>query len=81
MKEKENVLISKYSRITEKNFTAIGAVTQVGNPKPVLPHAECADMKTATQGMHEMIANLEMQFNGRSSNECIIDPIAIFTEL
>ena len=81
LKEKENVLISKYSRITEKNFTAIGAVTQVGNPKPVLPHAECADMKTATQGMHEMIANLEMQFNGRSSNECIIDPIAIFTEL
>lgn len=81
LKEKENVLISKYSRITEKDFTVIGVVTQVGNPKPKLPIAEGADMKTATQGMHEMIANLEMQFNGRSSNECIIDPIAIFTEL
>ncbi len=46
-----------------------------------MPITEGADMKTATQGMHEMIANLEMQFNGRSSNECIIDPIAIFTEL
>lgn len=78
---KENVLISKYSRITEKEFTVIGVITQVGNPKPKLPNNEGEDMKTATQGMHEMIANLEMQFNGRSSNECIIDPIAIFTEL
>lgn len=81
LKENENVLISKYSRITEKEFTVIGVITQVGNPKPKLPNNEGEDMKTATQGMHEMIANLEMQFNGRSSNECIIDPIAIFTEL
>lgn len=81
LKENENVLISKYSRITEKEFTVIGVITQVGNPKPKMPITEGADMKTATQGMHEMIANLEMQFNGRSSNECIIDPIAIFTEL
>lgn len=81
LKENENVLISKYSRITEKEFTVIGVITQVGNPKPKLPNNEGVDMKTATQGMHEMIANLEMQFNGRSSNECIIDPIAIFTEL
>lgn len=81
LKENENVLISKYSRITEKEFTVIGVITQVGNPKPKLPNNEGEDMKTATQGMHEMIANLEIQFNGRSSNECIIDPIAIFTEL
>ena len=81
LKENENVLISKYSRITEKEFTVIGVITQVGNSKPKLPNNEGEDMKTATQGMHEMIANLEMQFNGRSSNECIIDPIAIFTEL
>lgn len=81
LKENENVLISKYSRITEKEFTVIGVITQVGNPKPKLPNNEGEDMKTATQGMHEMIANLEMHFNGRSSNECIIDPIAIFTEL
>lgn len=81
LKENENVLISKYSRITEKEFTVIGVIPQVGNPKPKLPNNEGEDMKTATQGMHEMIANLEMQFNGRSSNECIIDPIAIFTEL
>ena len=80
-KEKGNVLVSKYSRITEKEFTVIGIVTQVGNPKPEIPELHGVDMKTAAQGMNETIANLEMQFNGRSENECIIDPIAIFTEL
>ena len=50
-------------------------------PQPVVPELVGNDMKTAAQGMHEMIANLEMQFNGRSANECIIDPIAVFTEL
>ena len=80
-KEKGNVLVSKYSRITEKEFTVIGIVTQAGNPKPEIPELQGVDMKTAAQGMNETIANLEMQFNGRSENECIIDPIAIFTEL
>lgn len=78
---KGNVLVSKYSRITEKEFTVIGIVTQAGNPKPEIPELHGVDMKTAAQGMNETIANLEMQFNGRSENECIIDPIAIFTEL
>ena len=81
LKEKESVLVSKYSRMTEKEFTILGVVTQAGNPKPVVPELVGNDMKTAAQGMHEMIANLEMQFNGRSANECIIDPIAVFTEL
>lgn len=80
-KERGNVLVSKYSRITEKEFTVIGIITQAGNPKPENPVLQGVDMKTAAQGMNETIANLEMQFNGRSENECIIDPIAIFTEL
>lgn len=80
-KERGNVLVSKYSRITEKDFTVIGIITQAGNPKPEIPVLQGVDMKTAAQGMNETIANLEMQFNGRSENECIIDPIAIFTEL
>lgn len=80
-KERGNVLVSKYSRITEKEFTVIGIITQAGNPKPEIPVLQGVDMKTAAQGMNETIANLEMQFNGRSENECIIDPIAIFTEL
>lgn len=80
-KEKADVLVSKYSRITEKEFTIVGIVTQVGNPKPEIPALQGIGMKTAAQGIHEKIANLEVQFNGRSENECIIDPIAIFTEL
>ena len=80
LKEKENILVSKYSRLTEKDFTIIGVITQAGNPKPKIPVLEGRDIKTATQAMHEMIANLELQFNGRTDSECIIDPIAVFTE-
>lgn len=80
-KENGNILVSKYSRITEKDFTIIGILTQVGKPKPDIPILQGVDMKTAAQEMNETIANLEKQFNGRSENECIIDPIAIFTEL
>ena len=46
-KERGNVLVSKYSRITEKEFTVIGIITQAGNPKPEIPVLQGVDMKTA----------------------------------
>lgn len=81
LKEKEQILISKYSRMTEREFTLLGIVTQSGNSKPEIPTLEGVQLKGAVQGMHQVIANLEQQFIGVASNECIIDPIAIFTEL
>ena len=81
LKEKEQILISKYSRMTEREFTLLGIVTQSGNSKPEIPTLEGEQLKGAVQGMHQVIANLEQQFMGVASNECIIDPIAIFTEL
>ena len=81
LKEKEQILISKYSRITEREFTLLGIITQSGNAKPEIPNLEGEQLKGAVQGMHQVIANLEQQFMGVASNECIIDPIAIFTEL
>ena len=81
LKEPEQVLVSRYSRLTEKQFTIIGILTQVGNTKTELLLPTGNDMKNATQGLTTQIANLEDQFNGRCSNEFIVDPIAIFTEL
>lgn len=81
LKEPEHVLVSKYSRLTEKEFTIVGIVTQVGKEKTKLPQLEGNEMKGATQFVNEQIANLEEQFSGRSTNEIIIDPIAIFSEL
>ncbi len=81
LKESEQILISKFSRLSEKEFSIVGVVTQCGNSKAGIPVIEGNDLKNATVGIIDKIAGLEEQFNGRSTNECIIDPIAIFTEI
>lgn len=81
LKEPGQALISKYSRLSEKEFTVIGLVTQCGEEKAKIPDLEGNDMKKATIVLTEKIDALEEQFNGRFDNECIIDPIAIYTEV
>ena len=81
LKESETSLISKYSRLSEKEFTLIGVVTQSGNSNAVVPHIEGNNLKASVVNVIEKMAGLENQFNGRMDNECIIDPIAIFTEI
>lgn len=81
LKEPELSLISKYSRLSEKDFTIIGVVSQAGNSKARVPNVEGNDMKGAVINIVEKMAVLENHFNGRADNECIIDPIAIFTEI
>lgn len=81
LKETEQTLISKYSRLSEKEFTIVGIVTQCGNERAIIPSIEGNEMKRATINLIERIDGLEEQFNGRTDNECIIDPIAIYTEI
>ena len=81
LKEPETSLISKYSRLSEKEFTLIGVVSQAGNAQAAIPEITGNDLKSAVVKIVEQIAGLENQFNGRTDNECIIDPIAIFTEI
>ena len=81
LKEPETSLISKYSRLSEKEFTLIGVVSQAGNAQATIPEITGNDLKSAVVKIVEQIAGLENQFNGRTDNECIIDPIAIFTEI
>ena len=81
LKEPETSLISKYSRLSEKEFTLIGVVSQAGNAQATIPEITGNDLKSAVVKIVEQIASLEYQFNGRTNNECIIDPIAIFTEI
>lgn len=81
LKETEQTLISKYSRLSEKEFTIVGIVTQSGNERAIIPSIEGNEMKKATIDLIGRIDGLEEQFNGRTDNECIIDPIAIYTEI
>lgn len=81
LKDSQQTLISKYSRLSEKEFSIIGMVTQCGNDRANIPIIEGNDMKKATINLIEKIDGLEEMFNGRTANECIIDPIAIYTEV
>ena len=84
LREKESTLIRKYSRITEREFVLFGMVSQVNNPMEFDQEDnsdEPESMKQALMLLFEQLANIENQFTGRLSNEIIVDPIAIYTEL
>ena len=89
LRETEDVLIAKYSRRTESEFKILGLITQTGESsvewsdleKDEKTSEEPVGFKKATQNIVDKIANVENLFVGRLSNECIIDPIAIYREL
>ncbi|WP_313597128.1 DUF6414 family protein [Psychrobacter sanguinis] len=83
LRESEDILIRKYSRQTEVEFTLFGIVTQYKKEQIDPPEVE-SNAKTIKEAIMNMVAhvtNLESAFTGRLSNEIIIDPIALYTEL
>ena len=79
----EDLLIRKYSRETEVEFTLFGIVTQYKKEQLDIPDEEkdYENMKDAMMHIVAHMTNLESAFTGRRSNEIIIDPIALYTEL
>ncbi len=83
LRESEDLVIRKYSRQTEVEFTLFGIITQYKKEQVSPPRIE-GDPKTIKEAIMNMVAhvtNLEAAFTGRLSNEIIIDPIALYTEL
>jgi hypothetical protein len=96
LREKENLMIKKYSRITEKEFVIFGIVTQHSitndsnslskvDPLELNDETDCNDkttiLKKAIMNIVKHLTKMEATFTGRLSNEVIIDPIAIYSEL
>lgn len=83
LREQEDLLIRKYSRQTEVQFTLFGIITQYEKEQTNIPEAthDYETLKEAIMNMVAHITNLESAFTGRLSNEIIIDPIAMYTEL
>lgn len=83
LREREDMLIRKYSRHTEVEFVLFGVVTQVEHAasKDVSEVPEGAKLKEAVMAMIGMLSNLEGTFTGRLNNEIIIDPLAVYTEI
>ena len=82
LREEENLLIRKYSRHTEVEFTLFGIVTQ-SNGEKIKPTESSthSGIKEALMGIFTLLNTMESEFSGKLSNEIIIDPIAVYTEL
>ena len=83
LRESEELIIKKYSRQTECRFVMFGIITQYKRDKlgDIKELNNTSSMKEGLMNMVANLTNLEENFIGRLSNEVIIDPIAIYTEL
>lgn len=83
LREKESLIIRKYSRQTEVDFVLFGIVTQHqrANHDDINKEDEYKSIKEALMNFVTHLTNIESTFTGRLSNEIIIDPIALYTEL
>jgi len=83
LREKENLLIKRYARETEKEFVLFGMVTQCQEytEKKETEKKDFDNPKEAIMNMVSFLTKLEAGFTGKLPHEIIIDPIAIYTEL
>jgi len=84
LKEEEHLIVSKFSRYSEKEFVIFGMITQSRGSQPDLPIKENAspeDIKQAISQLVLRLLDLEKQFTGKIENEIMIDPIAVYREL
>ncbi|MDP3878647.1 MAG: hypothetical protein Q8Q50_16885 [Methylobacter sp.] len=83
LRESEELIIKKYSRQTECRFVMFGIITQYKRDKldGIKEPSSTPSIKEALMSVITQLTNLEETFIGRLSNEVIIDPIALYTEL
>lgn len=84
LKEEEHLIVSKFSRYSEKEFCIFGMITQSRGNQPALPVKENANPEDIKQAISQLVLgllNLEKQFTGKIENEIMIDPIAVYREL
>jgi len=83
LREPEELVIRKYSRKTEVEFTLFGIITQHQREKleELEESEDYGSIKEALMNLVSHLSNVEAKFTGRLSNEIIIDPIALYTEI
>lgn len=83
LREKEDTLIKKFSRITEKEIVVVGIITQgTSSQEPLIEDKDnLVNLKALLSNFIDHLANIEYSISGKSENEIIIDPIAVYVEL
>ncbi|WP_343291392.1 DUF6414 family protein [Vibrio harveyi] len=85
LREKENLLVKKYSRKTEKEVVVFGMISQAFEPTALnieeSDGADLTNMKSAILNLIEHLCNMETTLSGKQYNEVVIDPIAAYIEV
>lgn len=84
LKEEEHLIVSKFSRYSEKEFVIFGMITQSKGSQADLPIKQGTSPEDIKQAISQMvlgILNIEKQFVGKVENEILIDPIAVYREI
>ncbi|MFZ6770204.1 DUF6414 family protein [Undibacterium sp. Di26W] len=83
LREKEDLLIRKYSRKTEREIVVFGMISQgITHELDLLSTNETpGNMKEAWMNVVEHLANLEKSISGKQKMEIVIDPIAVYVEV
>ena len=82
LRETADMILYKFSRVTQLKFTLLGMVTQRGNiaePQDQLSDVKDAEgVKMAMRTLSRHMRTVEQSFLGPLSTELVIDPIAIY---
>lgn len=85
LEEEVDILIKRFSRLSEKQFTLFGMITQHERDSLVAEDAEGMEeaehLKQALMVLNTKFSAIEDSYIGRLPNEVIIDPIAVYREL
>lgn len=83
LREKEDLLVKKYSRKTEKEVVVFGVISQAFsvNEPEIDDGQDFSNMKAALTNIVEHLTNIENSISGKQKNEIVIDPIAAYFEV
>tara|TARA_R110001592_G_scaffold363036_1_gene679425 strand:+ start:37732 stop:38670 length:939 start_codon:yes stop_codon:yes gene_type:complete len=83
LREKEELLVKKYSRKTEKELIVFGVISQAFSAaEPDLSgHENYSNLKAALMTIVEHLTNIENSISGKQENEIVIDPIAAYFQV
>ncbi|WP_428718951.1 DUF6414 family protein [Undibacterium curvum] len=83
LREKEDLLVKKYSRKTEKEVVVFGVISQAFSTYEARKKSdhEYPNLKAGIKTLVEHLSDVENSISGKQENEIIIDPIAAYFEV
>lgn len=83
LREKEDLLVKKYSRKTEKEVVVFGVISQAfsANKPEIDDGQDFSNMKAALMNIVEHLTHIENSISGKQEHEIVIDPIAAYFEV